>query len=435
MPKGEELFELKKRRSAFCGPWNYQDMLSHLREKYWELSRKRSIEAGLRSPENRAFSAHLKREVEQVPTLAAEIKSEQIEPYLESAVHWLLLAQQATNDAGVSLGYFPVGPHKGWMPSYPETTGYIITSLLKYATRYGEHSTARAAIQMADWEIDVQMESGAVQGGPVSSREKQTPAAFNTGMVADGWMSAYEFTGDQKYLDAALRASRFLADDLDYSGFFQTNGDFVSAGEVKTYTCLCAWAMYRAALAGGDTYIKESSIRSIEAALSQRNELGWFKNNCLTHSSKPLTHTIGYALQGIFEVGVLAGREDFVDAARYSLTGALAFTHDNGYLAGRLDDNWKPRAEYVCLTGSVQLAILCFRFAEELGEHQFLSQGHSLTNFVKATQLLRSSNECMVGAIAGSFPMMGEYMQGGYPNWATKYYVDALMLQQDLLKI
>jgi hypothetical protein len=27
---------------------------------------------------------------------------------------------------------------------------------------------------------------------------------------------------------------------------------------------------------------------------------------------------------------------------------------------------------------------------------------------------------------------MGEYMVGGYPNWATKYYIDALMLQNKL---
>jgi hypothetical protein len=306
--------------------------------------------------------------------------------------------------------------------------------LLKYAQEFGQEDIARAALKMADWEIDVQMSSGAVQGGAVCSPDQQTAAAFNTGMVADGWMSAYEHAGDKAYLEAALRASLFLANDLDEYGFFRTNGDFVSAGEVKTYTCLCAWAMYRAALASDDSFLKESAIRSIETALEQRNEAGWFKNNCLTHSQAPLTHTIGYALQGIFEVGVLADRPDFVAAARDSLAGALSSLQQNGYLSARLDHNWKPQADYVCLTGSVQLAILCFRFFEQFNEAQFLEAGHRLTSFVKATQLLASTNKSMVGAIAGSYPILGEYMVGGYPNWATKYFIDALMLQRKLLQ-
>jgi hypothetical protein len=192
--------------------------------------------------------------------------------------------------------------------------------------------------------------------------------------------------------------------------------------------------MYRAALAADDSFLRDSAVRSIEAALGQRNESGWFKNNCLTDSHEPLTHTIGYALQGIFEVGVLAARKDFVEAAKDSLAGALSSLQDNGYLSARLDHEWKPQADYVCLTGSAQLAILCFRFAEQFNETGFLEAGHNLASFVKATQLLGSTDESMVGAIAGSYPILGEYMAGGYPNWATKYFIDALMLQRKFLQ-
>jgi hypothetical protein len=405
-------------------------MLGKLKEKYWSYNSKRNLEARLARAENREFAEHVKSEKEHVLDLAAQGIPDQIEERLDAAVNWLLRAQSATEDNGVSQGYFPLSIPNGWQPSYPETTGYIITSLLKYAKEFEREDIAQAALRMADWEIEVQMSSGAVQGGTVCPRAQQTAAAFNTGMVADGWMSAYEHSGDKAYLSAALRASHFLAADLDESGFFHTNGDFVRGGEVKTYTCLCAWAMYRAALAADDSYLRESAIRSIEAALRQRNESGWFKNNCLTDSYTPLTHTIGYALQGIFEVGVLAAREDFIEAAKDGLGGALSSLQKNGYLAARLDHNWKPQADFVCLTGSIQLAILCFRFSEQFEETQFLEAGHKLCSFVKATQLLASTNKSMVGAIAGSYPILGEYMVGGYPNWATKYFIDALMLQR-----
>ena len=45
-------------------------------------------------------------------------------------------------------------------------------------------------------------------------------------------------------------------------------------------------------------------------------ENGWFANNCLTRPEAPLLHTIGYALQGVLEVGILSGEKRFVDAAR-----------------------------------------------------------------------------------------------------------------------
>jgi hypothetical protein len=31
-----------------------------------------------------------------------------------------------------------------------------------------------------------------------------------------------------------------------------------------------------------------------------------------------------------------------------------------------------------------------------------------------------------------SGPLFGEYMRAGYPNWATKYFLDALLLQERL---
>jgi hypothetical protein len=51
---------------------------------------------------------------------------------------------------------------------------------------------------------------------------------------------------------------------------------------------------------------------------------------------------------------------------------------------------------------------------------------------LKDLQETASPNPALNGAIAGSFPLFGGYMRGGYPNWATKYFVDALLLQHRL---
>jgi hypothetical protein len=58
-----------------------------------------------------------------------------------------------------------------------------------------------------------------------------------------------------------------------------------------------------------------------------------------------------------------------------------------------------------------------------------------LVNFLKAVQRVNTGKPEIDGALAGSFPIMGDYMTGGYPNWATKYLLDALMLQAERSRV
>lgn len=311
----------------------------------------------------------------------------------------------------------------------PETTGYIITSLLQFADRFGDVAACAAAFRMARWEIAIQMPSGAVQGGPVVPAERQTPAAFNTGMVLDGWCSAYAATADADVLAAARKAADFLAADLDQNGYFRTNGAFVSAGEIKTYTCLCAWALHRFGdLVNEDGY-RQAAVRAVEAALRQQQANGWFAHNCLTRSDAPLTHTIGYTLQGVLEVGLLAHREEFVTAAQRCVDQVASRVAPDGYLPGLFYADWEPARFSSCLTGSAQIALVCYCLHEVTGIARYREVADRLTNYLKGLQTLDSPLTSVNGALAGSFPLFGEYMRGGYPNWATKYLLDALLAQ------
>jgi hypothetical protein len=349
-----------------------------------------------------------------------------------AAVAWLLRAQQAGGDGGVSYGYFPgIGPPWGWKRSYPETTGYIMTSLLAFARRFPSEAIVAAVFRMARWEADIQMASGAVQGGPVCAAEQQTAAAFNTGMVLDGWCSVLEqFPQQTEFYEPARRAADWLVGDVNEGGYFRTNGAFVSSDSLKTYTCLCAWAMYRfGKLANSSSRYQDTAIRVIEAAIAQQRSNGWFANNCLTNPKAPLTHTIGYTLQGVLEVGVLSGRRDFVEAARRSIESLKTLPSKHGYLPGRLDSLWRAETMSSCLTGSAQIAIVAYRLYQLLGDEQYRRFGDRLLNYIKPLQVLQSEDDGIVGALPGSFPILGSYMRGGYPNWATKYLLDALLLQ------
>jgi hypothetical protein len=402
-----------------------------LRQTYWDLSalakEMKSLlfhpHAGLRRYVRGNLLDYCLCRTRPVPGQAGE--------RAQAAADWLIRSQASTPDDGSSLGYFPNdGIYEGWYPSYPETTGYIITSLLRFARQFDDSRAREAALKMAKWEISVQMATGAVQGGPLTTPDKQTPAAFNTGMVLDGWCSAYQETGDAAFLEAGRKAADFLANDLDEDGYFKTNGQYVSAGEIKTYTCLCAWAMYRFGVLAEDARYVEAAVRAVEAAIRQQQGNGWFAHNCLSRSGSPLTHTHGYALQGILEVGILAGREDFVEAARRGVDPILPQIAANGYLPGRFYPDWEPASFSACLTGNAQIAIVCFRLAEHTGNPAYASHADRLVDFLKSVQSVDPQIPQINGALAGAYPLFGEYMRSGYPNWATKYLLDALMMQR-----
>jgi uncharacterized protein YyaL (SSP411 family) len=350
-----------------------------------------------------------------------------------AAAKWLFAAHDATCDGGVSYGYFPVSKSKGWdAASYPETTGYIVTTLIQYARRTKELEAIDRSHRMALWEAEVQMPSGAVQGGKVTAPDKQTPASFNTGMVLDGFVTLLENRPDSTVLRAAERAAEFLAGDLTDQGLFATNGEFVSCEATKIYNVLCAWALWRFGQLTGAIRYRHAAIKAVEGALRFQNEKGWFAENCLSDSDRPLTHTIGYTAQGILEVGIEAKREDFVAASERCWRNIMPKIQQNGFLAGRFDSAWRPTARFSCLTGSAQMAIVGYRLYQIRGDAGYRNAADRLVNFLKAVQQINTGVAGIDGALAGSYPIMGQYMTGGYPNWATKYLLDALILQADV---
>ena len=401
-----------------------------LRENYWDLASMASRFARLARPENRAFRRHVLREWGwYLSGGPAPIPGETRERARAAAL-WLARAQDAGADDGVAQGYFPCDGPPAWRPSYPETTGYIITSLLGFAERSRDEGLRERALRMARWEIKVQMASGAVQAGTVCAPEHQVAAIFNTGMVLDGWASAYQATGDERYLDAGDRAAAFLVDDLGEDGHFRSHGSHVTMDRIKTYNCLCAWALYRHGLHRHDRRCQEAAVVAVEAALAQQTARGWLRDNCLTRPEAPLLHTIGYALQGILEVGVLADRRDFIEAAARGAKPVLARMKPSGFLHGRFYEDWEPAGFSSCLTGSAQLAVVCYRLHQITGSPGFRTAADRIVNHLKPLQALDTADPAINGALGGSFPLFGSYMTAGYPNWATKYLLDALMLQE-----
>lgn len=344
--------------------------------------------------------------------------------HLDAAIAWLKHAQDVTGNNGVAQTYLV--RYQRWAPSYPETTGYIIPTFYRYAALSGDDDARARARKMADWEIEIQHSSGGVLAGALGDSDQ--PTIFNTGQVIFGWVRAFEEEGDERYRQAAIRAADWLIEVMDDDGCWRKFGSPMTGKQINTYNTRSAWSLARVFDITGDHRYLNAALKNADWAMSQRNEHGWLAENCLQDSTQPFTHTIAYAMRGLLEIGIAAEREDLIVAARTIGDAMLAALPPDGKLPGRFNNNWQPTVTWSCLTGDCQLGINWGRLFKTTGDHKYGEATSKVLGFVKKTQQLVGPNKDTVGGIKGSHPINGGYHPWQYPNWATKFYADALMM-------
>ena len=351
--------------------------------------------------------------------------------HLNGVMSWLTAAQDATGSGGVSWGYrsratIRSGETVGWQPAYPETTGYLIETFVKYGRRMQDVEFLDRARRMADWETSIQLQDGGIQGGTLGAKPVAS-STFVTGQVIFGWLCAFEESKDQRYADAACRAADFLVSSLDERGRFKTGYSHFCEPGPKAYEIRTGWAL---ALAGQKLNVPSyvnAARRIANFTLSCQKANGWFSQNDLDDHAIPLTHTLGYALDGLLEIGLLLNDSSCLEAVAKSLSHMQSLPRDNGYLAGRWTADWKPAASWCCLTGSCQLASVSFRAHRIYPHLGFGELGKKLLGFVVSTQILAGANRGLAGGIHGSYPFHGDYGRYCSLNWAAKFYADAIM--------
>ncbi len=350
---------------------------------------------------------------------------------LRAAIQWIKAAQDVTGNGGVSWGYRARQPVRsaltiGWMPAYPETTGYLIETLLKFAHVTNDPDCRMRAKRMADWEIAIQLPDGGTQGGVYGARPVAS-STFVTGQVMFGFLSMYEESRDNLYLDAARRGGDFLLSCLDAKGRFITGySNFCKSGP-KAYEARTGWALAELARETGDSHYRDAARRMAEYALSCQLQNGWFCENDLDFEDRPLTHTIGYVLEGLWEIGVLLEEESFLHAVLHTLNCIQPLIDERGFLAGRWTSKWEPAASWCCLTGSSQIALVYLRANSRFPSPKFVASAEKLLSFVAGTQGRIEVAPALAGGIQGSYPFDGEYGQYCFLNWAAKFYCDAVM--------
>lgn len=340
--------------------------------------------------------------------------------HLREALAWLYRAQDAGGDRGVSHSY-QLG--RGWLPSYPETTGYIIPTLLEIWRRRGDEEARRRALEMADWELGVQLADGAIPG--LASGD---PVVFDTGQVLFGWLAAFRATSDERYLAAARRAGQWLLSAMDEDGAWRRHA---GANTGLTFNARTAWALAELGTVEPDERCTGGARRFLAWSLAQEERPGWFASNCLTDNERPLLHTIAYTAEGQLEAGLLLGDTRCVEASMRTARALAGRVGPRGRMAGRFDREWRPAAGWACLTGMAQIARVWSRLSSLAPDPSQSEAAARVRGFLMATQDRRSRSGGLRGGIRGSFPVNGAYCRYRIPNWAAKFFIDALLAAED----
>lgn len=340
----------------------------------------------------------------------------------DAVLGWLAAAQDHSRsaDGGFARDY---SLREGWATSYPETTGYIIPTLLTLGEQLARPDLIDRSRRALDWLVAIQFPEGGFQGGRVEQTPR-VPVTFNTGQILMG-LAAGASRWPEQYLEPMVRAASWLRDTQDADGAWRKHPTpFAAAGD-KVYETHVAWGLMDADRVAPGQGFGDAALRNLRWAMSRQEPNGWFRDCCLEEPTAPLTHTIGYALRGL-----VAGWEHFGDtevlaAAHRTAQGLLGAVRADGALPGRLDREWRAAVRWSCLTGNVQIAESWYRLARTAGAHpEYSTAADAAVAYVRRTIDL-TGPVGRRGGVKGSFPVSGEYGTWQYLNWAAKFYLDA----------
>ena len=140
-----------------------------------------------------------------------------------------------------------------------------------------------------------------------------------------------------------------------------------------------------------------------------------------------MTHTIAYTIWGVMRTAEVVKSAEGKAAAESAAYAALRRLELSKRLPGILDHRWKPLANFTCLTGNVQMALIWLHMYSEHGDPRLLNAALKSIDIVKAAQAMDAADPGVRGGIAGSQPVWGDYISHAFPNWAAKYFIDALL--------
>ncbi len=342
---------------------------------------------------------------------------------MDATIQWIMRSFQATGYKGSAHSYsYWLNAGDGWAKAYPETTGYLLETLLAYSknTSLPANDLIR---QQAYWLLSTQLDSGAFPSGKYYSKGPKKPSIFNTGQILFGLYTGYELTAEPVFFNQMERAVQWLLDQRNPDGSwsaFAWKEDYSPA-----YYSRVIWPILKvASISKKKAQLYTSLEPTMEHYLAYQKENGTFMNWGFQKGYPAFTHTIAYTLRGWLETYLILKQERFLQAVIRTSDALLLILEKNKRLAGSYNEDWQGDDRFICVTGHIQLAIVLFKLHKITGEGRYKKASTLLFHTLLPYILLKRHR----GGIPGSIPFYGKYNPLRYPNWAAKFFVDYCLM-------
>lgn len=266
--------------------------------------------------------------------------------------------------------------HSGNANAYPEVTGYLVPTLLRYGER-------ELAARLARWLVCIQRADGSYTSAD------GVPYVFDTGQVLRGLLAARGIV--RGALEAGRSAATYLCSEMidGGRGGFGTRYSGSIPESVHLYVLP---ALHAAAEVLKQSEFRVAADRCLEYYLASKDFL----------QMSDLTHFLGYQLEALIDLGLANKARAVLDALREQQSA-------DGSVRGMGGASW------VCVPGLAQIAVCWYK----VGQWQPAD---------KALAWLEAHQQPS-GGFHGSYGPGASYFPNAELSWAVKFYLDAHSLR------
>jgi hypothetical protein len=254
----------------------------------------------------------------------------------EHAAAWLLRSgiQVVSSDRDADGGFAAwYDVETGSYPYvYAEISGYLVTAMSWLYQRHSDAAYLASARRAADWLLNSQIYHAASGGFrclyPLApSRfdyKRNWVYAFDCGVILNGLVSLYRVSGEERYLAAGIRVADWLMHTCQRpDGSFRpvldgASGEWIESNDEWS---LCSGGYHtKISLGLANVYdvtrlnqYADAAVRGCDFALRYQQADGRFVT--FPDSGGTNAHPHAYAAEGLWVVGSMFGREDYLSAS------------------------------------------------------------------------------------------------------------------------
>jgi len=349
--------------------------------------------------------------------------------HLQVTMNWLVSSFEKNQQGSKAL----IWAFGKWAKPYPETTGYIIPTLLDYADFIQSQQHRDYGYRLGEWLLKIQDADGYWHGG-THPPKKPNPSVFNSAQILIGLCALYRDSQDSKWLEAANRSALWLSQTVDNEGNCSV-GNYQS-GFTPSYYTRVAWPMLEVWKLNQNDSIRQAAERMLARIKDKQKDKGVIAGWGFKPDDYAFTHTIAYTLRGFIESArIVDDWQAWGQVVELAIEQLIRKSElASGRLPGAFDESWQAKKEFTCLTGNAQLAICFLQLNQREPDLRLVNAAAKLVDTVCSSQRLSHPIAAFRGAVAGSQPIWGKYMTMRFPNWAAKFHCDALLLLMQTLK-